>query len=169
MIFVTVGNATQPFPRLLSAVAELARAGELSDEPLLIQFGHGKPVTAPKTTWTPFLPVGVFEQTIADASLIITHGGCGTLLTAIRRGKVPVVMPRRKKNGEHVNDHQLQLTQALAADAYIVPALEPQDLAGAIRAARTQATRPSLATSPPLVDLVADALTRLLDARGQGL
>lgn len=168
MIFVTVGNATQPFPRFLSAVAELARTGVFGEEPLIVQFGHGQPETAPQSTWVSFLPNDTFEQTIANASLIIAHGGCGTLLTAIRRGKIPVVMPRRRQYGEHVNDHQLQLTQALAAEGRIMPALETQDLAGAIRAVRNRDARPTHTSSGPLVDLIAEKLSRLLGSSGQG-
>ncbi|MBN4054814.1 hypothetical protein JYT87_03805, partial [Nitrospira defluvii] len=49
-----------------------------------------------------------------------------------RLGKTPIVMPRRKKYGEHINDHQVQLVQALAAEGRIIPAYEPEDLPRAI-------------------------------------
>jgi UDP-N-acetylglucosamine:LPS N-acetylglucosamine transferase len=72
-----------------------------------------------------------FDRRLEEADLVISHGGC-TVLSAIRLGKVPVVMPRRKKYGEHVNDHQVQLVQALAEEGRVIPAYEPEDLPGAI-------------------------------------
>ena len=54
-------------------------------------------------------------ERIKEATVIISHGGCGTLLLqAMGLGKIPVVMPRAVRFREHVNDHQLQLVKALS-------------------------------------------------------
>lgn len=42
------------------------------------------------------------------------------------------MMPRRKKYEEHIDDHQVELVQALAAEGRVIPAYEPEDLPGAI-------------------------------------
>ena len=41
--------------------------------------------------------------------MVITHGGTGAIIGAIKKGKKVISVPRLKKYGEHVDDHQLQL------------------------------------------------------------
>ncbi len=45
------------------------------------------------------LPAEEFVRFIAAASVVVSHGGAGTLLEVIRVGKVPVVMPGRRRYG----------------------------------------------------------------------
>ena len=110
----------------------------------------------------PFLSMGEFEQRIEDASLIICHAGCGTLLHALRSGKVPVVMARRERYAEHVNDHQVQLVEALASEGRIIPAFEPEDLPKAIAEAQKRQAK-IISTQPPLMlNIVRKAIQELI-------
>ena len=43
------------------------------------------------------------------ANIVITHGGTGAIIGAVKKGKKVIAVPRRAKYGEHVDDHQLQL------------------------------------------------------------
>lgn len=156
MVFVTVGNATQPFPRLLEAVQRLIEGGTLKN--VVIQAGH----TAFRSNVcevVPFFPVPAFERYLAEAELVITHGGC-TQLHVVRLGRKPVVMPRRRRYGEHVNDHQLQLVEVLASEGYVQPAFEAATLEVAIAEVRRSPTV-SVPQSSPMVELVRDAVARL--------
>ena len=160
MVFVTVGNATQGFRRLLDAVDDLAGKDFFEEERVVIQSGHNADFQARHCDVTPFVSMDDFNQMMENASLIICHGGC-TQLQAIRLGKIPVVMPRREKYGEHVNDHQMQLVDALAAERKIVPAYEPDDLAQAIIEARHLNKTPLIAQASPMLSLVAQAIKEL--------
>ena len=160
MVFVTVGNATQQFSRLLDAVGRAAEAGTFGSEKVLIQAGHNPEFRSDGCEVQPFISMDEFERLMESASLIICHGGC-TQLNAIRLGKVPVVMPRREKYHEHVNDHQLQLVEALAAESRIVPAYEPGDLIPAIEEARRLNEQPVEIPSSPMISLVAQAIKEL--------
>jgi UDP-N-acetylglucosamine transferase subunit ALG13 len=151
--FVSVGNATQPFSRLLDEVARLALT---LPRPVIVQHGE-----------TPFLPdvckvisfveMSEFERLVAEAELLILHAGAGSLIHAIRAGKVPVVMPRRAEYGEHVDDHQIEFARALAAAGRVVVAYQPAQLGDAVRRA--------LALQRSAGKVVADAsvMLRLLD------
>lgn len=159
MVLVAVGNAQQKFTRLLEAVEALIESGQLAGETVFMQTGN--------TDFVPrhcqhqaFLEMEDFNRRLAEADLLICHGGAGTQLQAVRLGKVPVVMPRREKYQEHVNDHQVQLVEALAAEGYIVPAFEVEDLAGAILKSR-QIGRQSVFTQSPMLQLVAEAISEL--------
>jgi UDP-N-acetylglucosamine transferase subunit ALG13 len=87
------------------------------------------------------VPRAEFERLAAGASLVISHGGT-TVLEVVRLGKVPVVMPRRRKYGEHVNDHQLEFVELLAAEGRVAPAWEPEDLPHAVVEARGRVAYP---------------------------
>lgn len=141
MIFVTVGNATQGFGRLLKAVDDLARGGFFGREDVFMQTGHNPEFRSTASQVQPFISLIDFQRRISEASLIISHGGC-TVFQVLRAGKVPVVMPRMKKFGEHVNDHQVSFIEALARDQWIVPACHSEDLAQAIEEARRRKPRP---------------------------
>lgn len=45
--------------------------------------------------------------------MLITHGGAGTMVNAVKRGKRVIVVPRLARYGEHVDDHQLELAKRL--------------------------------------------------------
>lgn len=107
--FVTVGNARQPFSRLLDAVA--AVAGSLPG-PVLVQRGH-TPFGCAGMEVVDFVAMDRFSDWVAQADVLIMHAGAGSVIQAVRAGKAPIVMPRRAMLGEHVNDHQVEFAHAL--------------------------------------------------------
>lgn len=162
MIFVTVGNSNQGFGRLLEAVKRLAEDGPLRGERIFMQSGSTKNFRSALCETRPFLTMEEFNRFMEEAELIITHGGCGTLIHALQLGKVPVAMPRRRKYDEIVNDHQLQLVDALAESGWVVPAREPGDLPGAIALAREAMRRPVKRPESNMIPLVARAIEELI-------
>ena len=165
MIFVTVGNATQSFDRLLNAIDELAGKSAFEGEHVLIQSGNSPKFVARHCEARPFISMDEFSDLMEQASLIICHGGCGTQLHAIRLGRIPVVMPRLEKYGEHLNDHQMQLVQALAAERKIVAAYDVDGLAQAIIQARELNKTSLAAQTSPMLGLVAQAIEELAGRR----
>src|SRR4051794_18675758 len=101
--YVSVGNATQPFPRLLDAVIKIAYR---LPQPVIVQHGS-TPFTSTHCIASPFVQMGEFERLIEQAELLILHAGAGSVIHAARAGKVPVVMPRRVQFAELVDDHQI--------------------------------------------------------------
>ena len=160
MIFVTVGNATQPFPRLLEAVDRLAGEGVFPGEAVHIQSGNNPGFRPAHCRQEAFLSLEQFEDMVQQADLIISHAGAGTLLQVLQAGKVPVVMPRRREYGEIIDEHQMELVKALAAEGRIVPAFSPEELPPAIQQARTSSGRPATGPSRMLA-LVAEAIEQL--------
>jgi len=160
VIFVTVGNATQPFPRLTTAVDQLVGEGVFGTEPVFIQTGSDAAFRSERCEHRPFLTEAEFQSLIQECRLVICHAGCGTLRNVLLARKRPVVMPRRKRYGEHVSDHQMQLARALSAQERIFPAYEADDLAGAIAEASVARELPPFAP-PPIVGMVAMAVEAL--------
>ena len=46
---------------------------------------------------------------MGKAYIVITHGGTGAIIGAVKKEKKVIAVPRLAKYGEHVDDHQLQL------------------------------------------------------------
>lgn len=69
---------------------------------------------------------------VAAADLVVAHSGIGSALTALECGKRPVLAPRRRSLGEHIDDHQQLIAQELGRRDLVVSVdadtLEPADL-----------------------------------------
>ncbi len=154
MIFVTVGNATQGFPRLLEAIDEIAGNGTLKQETFVVQSGSNFGFRARHCAQRGFFSPDEFRELIDQADVIVCHGGAGTLHHVFSAGKVPVVMPRRRKYHEHVDD-QYALVKALADHGRVIPAFETTDLSAAIEIARERhesMAPPSLSTALGIIE-----------------
>lgn len=131
MIFVTVGTHEQPFDRLVRCIDELKADGTIQED-VIIQTGFS--TYEPKyCKWSKLLPYKEMVQNVADARIVITHGGPASFIMPLQMGKTPIVVPRQKQFGEHVNDHQVEFTKAVAERmGTIIPVIEVNDLKSAI-------------------------------------
>ena len=113
MIFVTVGTHEQQFNRLIRKVDELKRDGAFQDE-VIMQTGFS--TYEPKfCTWSKLIPYQEMVKNVAEARIVITHGGPASFIMPLQIGKTPIVVPRQKQFDEHVNDHQLEFARNVAA------------------------------------------------------
>ena len=103
MIFVTLGSQKFQFNRLLKAVDELD-----TEEEIFAQIGYSdyKPQ---HYKYKEFLDREEFAAWEEKADIVITHGGTGAIIGAVKKGKKVIAVPRLAKYGEHVDDHQIQL------------------------------------------------------------
>ncbi len=109
MIFVTVGNDFRDFSRLIKEVDEIAP--DISDE-IVIQRGYSR--YRPKNTrHFDFVPIDTAIEYIKTSELVISHAGIGTIILCRGYGIPIIVLPRREKYGEHMNDHQMEITKML--------------------------------------------------------
>jgi UDP-N-acetylglucosamine transferase subunit ALG13 len=128
--FVTIGTYPNGFPRLLKKIDELIERGFISGK-VFAQIGHSKYL--PKSyKYKSFFGINGFENKIKENSVIITHAGIGSVITALKFGKKTIVVPRYKKFNEAVNDHQLEITQELERQGKIIAVYEIDNLAEAI-------------------------------------
>ena len=110
MIFVTIGTHEQQFNRLVEYMDKFA---ETTDEEVLIQTGFS--TYEPKyCKWQKMFPYKEMSKHINEARIIITHGGPSSFIAPLQIGKTPIVVPRQKKYGEHVNDHQVNFCRQVA-------------------------------------------------------
>jgi UDP-N-acetylglucosamine transferase subunit ALG13 len=122
MIFVTVGTHEQQFNRLIQYIDELK-----TDEEVFMQTGYST-----------YLPehcrykemIGYKEMLyyFRKADIIITHGGPGSIILAMQQKKIPIVVPRQQKFGEHINDHQVDFAKRLERENKIIPVYDISNL-----------------------------------------
>lgn len=109
MIFATVGTHHQPFDRFIRIALALGR-----DDQLVIQHGHStRLATPPSVQWHRWLDADEMTALMRAADIVVTHAGVASIVDAVRAGHRPIVVPRRRHLGEHVDDHQLQIVAAL--------------------------------------------------------
>ncbi len=145
LLFATVG-ATLPFDRLVDSVGALKAEGAIPEE-VLIQTGLGghRPDGAEVVETLPFDRV---QAVLREASIVVCHGGTGSLITALRQGCQVIAIPRLSRLGEHYDDHQAEITEAFAARGLVLVANSVDELRAALAVARTRT--PVMATTDPV-------------------
>lgn len=86
---------------------------------IIIQIGYTKYI--PKNCkYFRFVNQQKFERLCKRSDIIITHGGAGSIMTALKHNKPTIVVPRLKEFGEHEDNHQLQITRELEKQKKII-------------------------------------------------
>lgn len=128
MIFVTVGTHEQPFNRLVEYIDGLKKDGTIAEE-VIIQTGYS--TYEPKyCKWQKLFPYHEMIKLVDEARIIITHGGPSSFIMPLQIGKTPIVVPRRHEFNEHVNDHQVSFSKAVAERMGTIIVVEDMDRLG---------------------------------------
>ncbi|MGM9834537.1 MAG: PssE/Cps14G family polysaccharide biosynthesis glycosyltransferase [Bacilli bacterium] len=115
MILVTLGTQTQKFYRLLDALEN-----SNIDEEIVVQAGGSADYQSKKMKIFKFINYNEMSELIKNASLIITHGGTGSIIMPLQKGKKVIACARLSKYKEHINDHQKELVSVFASEGYIL-------------------------------------------------
>lgn len=122
MIFVTLGSQKFQFNRLLTALDKQVSEGKIKDT-IFAQTGYSDYLPH-HFEYKQFMDRDEFARMQTSADIIITHGGTGAIVGALKKGKKVIAVPRLSKYGEHVDDHQLQIIEEFVKAGFI---LECQD------------------------------------------
>jgi UDP-N-acetylglucosamine transferase subunit ALG13 len=126
VIFVTVGTHEQPFDRLIKAIDELKEKGVINEE-IIVQTGFT--TYEPRfCKWSKLFSYKEMIGNVAEARIVITHGGPSSFIMPLQVGKVPIVVPRQKQFYEHVNDHQIDFCRTVESRQRNIIVIE--DIAG---------------------------------------
>lgn len=158
--FVAAGSHGQPFDRLVT-LAERGAAAGLLPAPVTVQA-----LTDLRPTHVdvlPRLPADDLRRRVAAARVVITHGGAAILSLALRSGRMPLVLPRRRSHDEHVDDHQVDMVEALDGRGLVI-SLDRRDLPGALAEAERRWPRDAAARleGPPLADRLRELVEEAL-------
>jgi beta-1,4-N-acetylglucosaminyltransferase len=131
MIFLTVGTYPLPFERLVKAVDAAIEQGYIKEE----IFGQiGRCNYKPRNMkYVEMLDKEMFDSYVLKSSGIISHAGIGTIKIALDNNKPLLVMPRQKKYGEVVNNHQVATAKKFEELGHILVAYDIHDLPDVVR------------------------------------
>ncbi len=130
MIFITLGSQKFQFNRLLRAIDELIAKGDITDD-VFAQTGYSD-YEPQKYDFKQFLSRDEFADIISKTDIVITHGGTGAIVGAIKAGKKVIAIPRLERFGEHVDDHQKQIVAQFKKNDLICGIDECNELVDAI-------------------------------------
>ncbi len=123
MIFVTVGTHEQQFNRLIKCVDDLKKDKKIVED-VFIQSGYStyKPHYC---EWSNIITYTEMKEKMEQARIVISHGGPASFIMPVQLGKIPVVVPRQFEFHEHINNHQLEFTKAVAKRmGIIIPVID---------------------------------------------
>lgn len=133
MILVVLGTQDKRFERLLKVVEEAIDQGVIKEE-VMVQAGFTV-YDSSKMNVVDYVDMATFEQWMKDCRLLITHGGVGTIMSALRNKKPVIACARLAKYGEHHNDHQCEIIETFYEKGYLIPLKDGQPLIEALSAA----------------------------------
>jgi len=109
MIFAITGTQKFGFNRLLRAMDDLFANKKITDK-VFAQTGYSTYIPQ-NYEYSQYLSMSEFNKHVSEASLIVCHSGAASINTALKAGKIVVVVPRLQKFNEHVDDHQLEIAK----------------------------------------------------------
>ncbi|WCN83719.1 glycosyltransferase [Micromonospora sp. LH3U1] len=157
-LLVAVGTDKHPFDRLVDWLTQW-HAQATAPVGLTVQHGHTSEPGLPGAV--PFLGHDELQQAMADADLVVCHGGPATILEARRHGHLPIVVPRDPTRGEHVDDHQLLFARRLGAAGLVALCETREALHDALAAGLADPSRYAVAADPDAHEAQRAAVARV--------
>ncbi len=130
MILVTLGTQKEQFTRLLDMIEK-----SKLNEKIVVQLGHTK-YTSTKMELFNFINYDKMNELIDKADIVITHGGTGSILSPLYKGKKVIACARLAKYEEHVDNHQEEIVNLFAEEGYILKLTENDKLDDIIKIAK---------------------------------
>jgi UDP-N-acetylglucosamine transferase subunit ALG13 len=131
LIFVATGFHCDPFDRLVEWVEDIASQGIFKELFFVQKAGSKVPLKSCRSI--DFIEMDRFGNYMTDSRAVITHGGTGSIMTALMAGKRPIVVPRLKKFGEVCNDHQLEIANELQKKNWVYVATTEPEIVSSLR------------------------------------
>lgn len=125
MIFLTVGTE-YPFDRLVRAVDEAIPHLPV-EEAVFGQIGPSR-IRPHNMEYMVKLDKLEYERKMLESRAVISHAGMGTIMLALKLRKPLLVMPRLRKFGEIVNNHQITTARHFGQLGYFIVAQSPQEV-----------------------------------------
>ena len=158
MILVTLGTQDKSFTRILKELDRLKDKGIIKDK-IIVQAGYTK-YKSNNLEIFDYINEKDFNKYYESASLIITHGGVGSIIKGLEHNKVVIAVPRLSKYDEHENDHQLQIIDEFYKTGYILKCIEMKDLEKTIKDSKTFKGKKFKSNNGNLVKLIDDYIEK---------
>ena len=152
MILVLLGTQNNSFKRLLEEVQKNIDNGNITEK-VIVQKGYTKFESKDMEMYKE-LPGEKINELIEQANIVITHGGVGSIISSITRGKKVIAVPRLKKYKEHVNDHQLDIINSFNNNGYIIGIHNVEELGDALNKIKTFEPKKYIQNTGKIISIV---------------
>ncbi|HML74977.1 MAG TPA: glycosyltransferase [Anaerohalosphaeraceae bacterium] len=158
MIFLPVGTQFG-FDRLVKAIDKAILKKIIVDE-VFAQIGPG---TYKPTSMKYVINLGKeeFDHVFHSCDAIISHAGMGNIALAMKTQKPLLVLPRLKKYGEVVNNHQVDTARKFEELGHILAAYDENELMEKIKLLKTFVPKPRIPNRQGVIDRIASFLDSL--------
>ena len=158
MIFITLGSQKFQFNRLLIEVDRLVSNEKIGEE-VFAQIGYSDYL--PKNfEYKGFLNRDEFGDIMNKCNKVITHGGTGAIVAAVKQGKKVIAVPRLKKFREHVDDHQMQIVTEFENMGFIKAVKEIRELENAISNIESLSFKSYTSNTNRIIDSIQEFINR---------
>ena len=159
MIFVTLGTQDKNFDRLLIAIDNEIKKGNIKEE-VIVQAGTTN-FKSDNMEIFDLISKDEFDKLISECDLLITHGGVGSILTGLSHDKKVIAASRLSKYKEHVNDHQAQIVGEFAKKGYILELKDFSKLGDLIKKAKTFKPKKYKSNTNNMIKLLEDFIDNI--------
>ena len=163
MILVMLGTQNNSFKRLLEEIEKNIENGTITDN-VIVQSGYTK-YESEKMKILDFISREKIEELQEKSDLIITHGGVGSIIQSIKKGKKVIAVPRLHKYGEHVNDHQKEIVELFNKKQYIIGIKDVSELSNAIKKIKEFKPEKYEADNSKLINIVDNFISKVLNSK----
>lgn len=134
MILLMLGTQDKPFTRALDMVETAIKNGTIKEK-VIAQIGHTK-YKSKDIELRDWIDKVEISKLMEECTLLIAHGGVGTIIDGLNHKKPVIVIPRLKKYGEHTNDHQLQITSFCEQEGYCLACYDDTNIETLLKKAK---------------------------------
>lgn len=163
MIFVMLGTQNNSFHRLLEEIEKLIEKGTITEE-VIAQTGYTNYKTD-KMKIFDLISRNELEKFQNEADLIITHGGVGSIVSSIKKGKKVIAVPRLHKYEEHVNDHQKEIVELFNKKGYIIGIEDVKELGEAINKVEKFEPKEYISDNSKLLNIVDEFISKAIGGK----
>lgn len=152
MIFVTLGTQDKSFKRLLSSIQKEIDDGCIKEK-VIVQAGCTK-FESNDMEMFDLVSIDKFNKYMDECDILITHGGVGSIIDGLKRGKKVIACPRLYKYKEHTNDHQKQIIDVFNKNGYILALNEEDSLHDVLKKIKTFKPKRYVSNTANFINLV---------------
>ena len=131
LILILLGTQDNSFHRLLEEVQKLINKNVITEK-VIVQAGRTKYESKDMEIYS-LMPEEKLAELMKKSDLVITHGGVGSIVMALKMGKKVIAVPRLSEFGEHINDHQIQIIDSFNSQEFLIGITELKDLEEALK------------------------------------
>ena len=154
MIFVMLGTQNNSFNRLLKEIDKLIENQTINEE-VIVQAGYTKyQPKNEKMKVIDFISREELDTFEKDANFIITHGGVGSIITSLEKGKKVIAVPRLHEYGEHVNNHQKEIVEKFNRGGNIIGIQSIEELEEAIKRVKEFEPKPYVENNHKMLKII---------------